>query len=60
MLNQALGKRGWLNTVFDRVVEDQRIPVMSSYLEQVVVRGNRLAVVADRLAGTRSDGQRCG
>lgn len=60
MLNQALGKRGWLNTVFDRVVEDQRVPVMSAYLEQVVVRGNRLAVVADRLAGTRSDGQRCG
>ena len=46
MMHQALGKRGWLNTVFDKVVEDQRIPLMSTYLEQVVVRGNRLATVA--------------
>ena len=45
MMHQALGKRGWLNTVFDKVVEDQRIPQMSTYLEQVVVRGNRLALM---------------
>jgi hypothetical protein len=43
MLHQALGKRGWLNTVFDKVVEHQRIPAMSTYLEQVVVRGDNLA-----------------
>jgi hypothetical protein len=48
MLNQALGKRGWLNTIFDKVVEHQRIPLMSTYLEQVVVRGNRLAAFAER------------
>jgi hypothetical protein len=48
MLNQALGKRGWLNTIFDKVVEHQRIPRMSTYLEQVVVRGNRLAAFAER------------
>ena len=46
MLNQALGKRGWLNTIFDKVVQDQRIPLMSTYLEQVVVRGDRLAAFA--------------
>ena len=46
MLNQALGKRGWLNTIFDKMVEDQRIPLMSTYLEQVVERGNRLAAFA--------------
>jgi hypothetical protein len=43
MLNQALGKRGWLNTIFDNVVEIQRIPVMSTYLDEVVMRGTRLA-----------------
>ena len=48
MLNQALGKRGWLNTIFDKVVQDQRLPGMSTYLEQVVVRGNRLAALAER------------
>jgi hypothetical protein len=56
MLHQALGKRGWLNTIFDKVVEDQRIPLMSSYLEQVVVRGNRLAAFAEQArasAGSR-------
>jgi hypothetical protein len=46
MLHQALGKRGRLNTIFDKVVEDQRIPLMSTYLEQVVERGNRLAAFA--------------
>ena len=48
MLNQALGKRGWLNTIFDKVVEHQRIPLMATYLEQVVVRGNRLAAFAEQ------------
>jgi hypothetical protein len=48
MLHQALGKRGWLNTIFDKIVQDQRIPHMSAYLEQVVERGNRLAASADR------------
>jgi hypothetical protein len=48
MMHQALGKRGWLNTLFDKVVENQRIPDMSTYLEQVVVRGNRLAAFAER------------
>ena len=46
MLHQALGKRGWLNTIFDKVVEHQRLPVMSTCLEQVVVRGNQLAAFA--------------
>lgn len=49
-LHQALGKRGWLNTIFDKMVRDQRIPLMSTYLEQVVVRGNRLAAFAARRA----------
>ena len=48
MLNQALGKRGWLNTIFDKVVEDQRLPPMSMCLEQVVERGNQLAAFAER------------
>jgi hypothetical protein len=48
MLNQALGKRGWLNTIFDKVVEDQRLPPMSMCLEQVVECGNRLAAFAER------------
>jgi hypothetical protein len=48
MLHQALGKRGWLNTIFDKVVEDQDIPLMSTYLEQVLVRGNRLAAFSGR------------
>jgi hypothetical protein len=48
MLNQALGKRGWLNTIFDKVVEDQRLPLMATYLEQVVARGNRLAAFAEQ------------
>lgn len=47
MLNQALGKRGWLNIIFDKVVEDRPIPIMSSYLEQVAMRGKRLAAFAD-------------
>jgi hypothetical protein len=54
ILNQALGKRGWLNTIFDKVVEDQRIPIMSKYLERVVVRGNRLAAFADRARASGS------
>ena len=54
MLNQALGKRGWLNTIFDKVVEDQRIPRMAAYLEQVVVRGNRLAAFAERARASGS------
>jgi hypothetical protein len=32
-----------LNTIFDNVVEIQRIPVMSTYLDEVVMRGTRLA-----------------
>lgn len=48
MLNQALGRRGWLNTIFDKVVEDQGIPLMSRCLQRVVVRGNRLAAFAAR------------
>ncbi len=48
MLHQALGKRGWLNTIFDNVVEDQGIPLLSTYLEQVVVRGNRLAAFGEQ------------
>jgi hypothetical protein len=54
MLHQALGKRGWLNTIFDKVVEDQRIPLMSTYLEQVVVRGNGLAAFAERARASGS------
>lgn len=54
MLNQALGKRGWLNTIFDKVVEHQRIPAMAAYLEQVVVRGNRLAAFAERARASGS------
>jgi hypothetical protein len=49
MLHQALGKRGWLNTIFDKLVEHQRLPLMSTYLEQVVVRGNMLAAFAERV-----------
>jgi len=49
MLHQALGKRGWLNTIFDKVVVDQRLPLMSTYLEQVVARGNLLAAFAERV-----------
>jgi hypothetical protein len=52
MLNQALGKRGWLNTIFDKVVENQHMPGMQTYLEQVVMRGNRLAATADRARPT--------
>jgi hypothetical protein len=48
MLHQALGKRGWLNTIFDQVVEDRRLPLMSTYLEQVVACGNGLAAFAAR------------
>ena len=54
MMNQALGKRGWLNTIFDKMVEDQRLPLMSTYLEQVVVRGNRLAAFAERARASGS------
>jgi len=53
MLNQALGKRGWLNTIFDKVVQDQRMSGMATYLEQVVVRGNRLAALPEQ---TRASG----
>jgi hypothetical protein len=53
ILNQALGKRGWLNTIFDRVVEDQRIPFISRNLERVSVRGNLLA---DFAGGARASG----
>jgi hypothetical protein len=55
MLNQALGKRGWLNTIFDKVVADQGVPGMQTYLEQVVVRGNRLAAGAGRARATAFD-----
>ena len=48
MLNQALGKRAWLNTIFDKVVEDRRLPLMSAYLQEVVVRGDRLAAFRER------------
>jgi hypothetical protein len=54
ILNQGLGKRGWLNTIFDNVVEDQRIPLMSRYLERVVMRGNRLAAFAERTPASGS------
>jgi hypothetical protein len=37
-----------LNTIFDKVVEDQGLPPMIRCLEQVVVRGNRLAAFAER------------
>jgi hypothetical protein len=47
IMNHTLGKRGWLNTIFDKVVEDQRTPLMSKYLDRVVVRGNRLAAHAN-------------
>jgi hypothetical protein len=51
MLNQAVGKRGWLNAIFDKVVEHRHIPGMQTYLEQVVLRGNRLlAATAERAA----------
>jgi hypothetical protein len=48
IMNHTLGKRGWLNMIFDKVVEDQRTPLMSKYLDRVVVRGNRLTALADR------------
>ena len=48
MLTQALGKRGWLNTIFDKLVEQRGMPGMSTYLEQVVLRGNRLAELQGR------------
>jgi hypothetical protein len=48
LVNHTLGKRGWLNTIFENVVEDQHTPLMSKYLDRVVVRGNRLAAYADR------------
>jgi hypothetical protein len=48
LMNHTLGKRGWLNRIFEYVVEDQRTPLMSKYLDRVVVRGNRLAAFADR------------
>ncbi len=54
MLNQALGKRGWLNTIFDKVVEDQRLPPMLTCLEQVVACGNRLAAFAERARASGS------
>ena len=47
IMNHALARRGWLNTIFDQVVEDQRTPLMSKYLDRVVVRGNRLAAYAN-------------
>jgi hypothetical protein len=43
MLHQALGKRGWLNTIFDCVVARQQMPAMAAYLEQIIVCGDRLA-----------------
>jgi hypothetical protein len=49
ILNHLLGKRGWLNVIFDKVVEDQRVPLMSTYLERIVARGNRLAAFAVRV-----------
>jgi hypothetical protein len=54
IMNHALGKRGWLNTVFENVVEDQRIPLMSKYLERIVGRGNRLAASAGRARASAS------
>ena len=49
MLHQALGKRGWLNTIFDTMVVDQRLPLMATYLEQVVGRGHLLAAFAEQV-----------
>ena len=54
MLHQALGKRGWLNTIFDGVVAHQRIPAMAAYLEQIVVCGNRLAAFAEQARASGS------
>jgi hypothetical protein len=53
ILNQVLGKRGWLNTIFDKMVDDQHIPSISRSLERVVERGNLLA---DFASGTRASG----
>jgi hypothetical protein len=47
IMNHTLGKRGWLNMIFDTVVEHQRTPLISKYLDRIVVRGNRLAAYAD-------------
>jgi hypothetical protein len=54
MLHQALGKRGWLNTIFDKMVEHQRLPLMAAYLEQVVARGDQLAAFAERARASGS------
>jgi hypothetical protein len=48
IMNHTLGKRGWLNTIFDKVAEHQRTPLISKLLDRVAVRGNRLAAYADR------------
>jgi len=53
-MNQSLGRRGWLNMIFDKVVEDQRLPQMSKCLERVVARGNRLAAFAGRERASES------
>jgi hypothetical protein len=54
IMNHTLGKRGWLNTIFDKVVVDQRTPVISKYLDRVVVRGNRLAAYAGQTRASES------
>jgi hypothetical protein len=54
MLHRALGKLGWLNTIFDKMVADHRLPLMSAYLEQVVLRGNQLEVFAERVRASGS------
>lgn len=52
MMNVALGKRGWLNTIFDKLVQDRHRPLMAAYLEQVVARGDWLAAFAEEQART--------
>jgi hypothetical protein len=54
LMNHTLGKRGWLNRIFDKLVEDQQTPLMSKYLDRVVVRGNRLAAFADQTRASAS------
>jgi hypothetical protein len=54
MMNQVLGRRGWLNTIFDKVVENQHLPRMSAYLDEVVLRGNRLAAFIHSTGSTVS------
>jgi hypothetical protein len=53
-MNQVLGKRGWLNAIFDQVVLDQHVPLMSKYLDRIVRRGNRLAAFGEPARASQS------